>query len=168
MNIDGSNPSQITGSNMGVIWHPRFSPAGNQVLFQCSKPEKKDFDLYVIDRNGNNLKQLTTNTSFDGEPYWATDGNIYFTSDRGGNDSNYQIWRFRYGASSRINMPTEKKLTEAPNDTFMPSAYHTVQSGETITDIARRYGVTVKDIVQWNSLMTMTIKSGMKLKVSAQ
>lgn len=46
--------------------------------------------------------------------------------------------------------------------------YHTVQSGETITNIARRYGVTVRDIVKWNNLSTMTITSGMKLKVSAQ
>jgi len=45
---------------------------------------------------------------------------------------------------------------------------HTVQNGETITDIARRYGVTVRDVVKWNSLTTMTITPGMKLKVSAQ
>jgi LysM repeat protein len=43
-----------------------------------------------------------------------------------------------------------------------------VQDGETITNIAKRYGITVRDVVKWNNLTTMTITTGMKLKVSAQ
>ena len=168
MNIDGSNPSQITGTNMGVIWHPRFSPDGSQILFECSKPEKKDFDLYVVERNGNNLKQLTTNTSYDGNPYWSTDGNIYFASDRGGKDGNYQIWRFRY--SSQASSPTVNTNYQksTPASTSVPSytTMHEVARGETIKQIADKYGITIRDIVKWNNLQTMTLTPGMKLKVS--
>ena len=165
MNADGSNQMQLTNANQGSVYCPRFSPDGKKIVFQCYKKDKGDSDLYVIDRDGNNLSQLTINKSYDGEPYWANDGNIYFTSDRGGKDGHYQIWRFRYGVASQPSTPTVNTTTRE----ITPAAtYHIVQDNETITEIARRYGVTVKDIVRWNNLMTMTITSGMKLKVSAQ
>ncbi len=168
VNADGSNLTQLTDASMGTVWRPCFSPDGKHIVFQCTKPQKGDADLYVVDRNGNGLTQLTINKSFDGEPYWATDGNIYFTSDRGGRDKHYQIWRFRYGQVAQRTIPQTTTNTTIMQPTTYSGTYHTVQNDETITDIARRYGVTVKNIVQWNNLMTMTITPGMKLKVSAQ
>ncbi len=165
INSDGSNLTQLTDASMGFVWRPCFSPDGKHIVFQCTKGQKGDADLYVLDRNGNGLTQLTINKSYDGEPYWANDGNIYFTSDRGGRDKHYQIWRFRYGQPSVI---TPEPIPKPNPDPIYRGAYHTVQNGETITDIAKRYGVTVKDIVKWNNLMTMTITEGMRLKVSAQ
>ena len=61
-----------------------------------AKKDKNDADLYVVDTDGNNLVQLTVNKSYDGQPYWTTDGFIYFVSDRGNDPGNYQIWRFKY------------------------------------------------------------------------
>lgn len=154
VNTDGSNLTQLTDAGMGTIWRPCFSPDGRKIVFQCTKQQKGDADLYILDRNGNGLTQLTINKSFDGEPYWANDGNIYFTSDRGGRDKHYQIWRFRYGQGTPPPPP--------------PTDLHIVKQGETITQIAKQYGVTVRDIVQWNRLSSMTLTPGMKLKVSAQ
>lgn len=162
VNADGGNVTQLTDASMGIVRNPCFSPDGNKIVFQCRKKEKEDFDLYIIDRNGNNLTQITMNKSYDGEPYWANDGNIYFTSDRGGKNGQYQIWRFKYqGKSPVVNMDNNRQSQQY-------GAYHTVSNGETITDIARRYGITVRDVVKWNNLTTMTITPGMKLKVSAQ
>lgn len=171
VNADGSNLTQLTDVSMGSVWRPCFSPDGRNIVFQCTKQQKGDADLYVLDRNGIGLTQLTINKSFDGEPYWANDGNIYFTSDRGGRDKHYQIWRFRYGQATSTSTGKTSTGTIVDPPTTPPvtsGTVHTVQNGETITDIARRYGVTVKDIVRWNSLMTMTITPGMKLKISAQ
>lgn len=148
MDANGGNNIQVTNINMGSVSHPRFSPDGSQLVFQCRKPDKGDYDLYVIERNGNNPTQLTINKSYDGEPYWSTDGNIYFTSDRGSKDNHYQIWRFKYG----------KEETKAD--------VHIVAQGETITQIAQKYNVTVKDLVKWNRLQTMTLLPGTRLKVS--
>jgi len=50
-----------------------------------------------------------------------------------------------------------------PNGTAF---YHTVKQGETITKIANQYNVTVKDLVRWNNLSTMTLRPGTKLKIS--
>ena len=77
-------------------YQPSFSPDGKRIVFQSSKKDKKDADLYVVDTDGNNLVQLTVNKSYDGQPYWTTDGYIYFVSDRGNDPGNYQIWRFKY------------------------------------------------------------------------
>lgn len=96
MNIDGSDQVQVTDAKKGFALSPRWSPDGKRLIFQSSKKDKKDADLYVIDTDGNNLTQLTINKSYDGQPYWTTDGYIYFVSDRGNDAGNYQIWRFKY------------------------------------------------------------------------
>lgn len=96
MNIEGDNQVQITDSKLGAVWHPRFSPDGEMIVFDCFKKQKKDVDLYIINKDGNNLTQLTINKSYDGQPYWSSDGYIYFASDRGGKDGHYQIWRFKW------------------------------------------------------------------------
>ena len=93
MNIDGSNPTQVTDAKKGYAFHPRFSPDGKKIVFDCYKNDKKDNDIYVIDADGNNLSQITINKSYDGQPYWTTDGYLYFVSDRGGKAGNRQIWR---------------------------------------------------------------------------
>lgn len=42
---------------------------------------------------------------------------------------------------------------------------HTVASGETINDIATRYGVLVSDIRSWNSLRRNAVRAGQKLRI---
>lgn len=96
MEIDGSNPMQITDAKKGFAFNPCWSPDGSKILFESYKKDKKDYDLYVIDIDGNNSKQLTKNKSYDGSAYWTSDDYIYFTSDRGGKSGKYQIWRFKY------------------------------------------------------------------------
>ena len=172
MDSNGQNQTELTDAKMGVVGVPRFSPNDQQIVFQCLKKDKKDIDLYVINRDGTGLTQLTFNKSHDAEPYWANDGYIYFSSDRGGRPNNYQIWRFRYGNQVFTPIPEPKPkpspVVEPRSIPEYSGAYHTVKDGETITDIARRYGITVRDVVKWNNLTTMTITPGMKLKVSAQ
>lgn len=95
MNVDGSDPVQLTDAKKGYAYHPRYSPDGTKIVFDCFKKDKKDNDIYIIDADGNNLTQVTINKSYDGQPYWTTDGYIYFVSDRGGKAGNRQIWRFK-------------------------------------------------------------------------
>ena len=173
MNRDGSNQIQLTDAKMGAVHCPCFSPDGSKIVFSCQKRQKKDVDLYVIDKNGNNLTQLTINKSYDGMPYWANDGNIYFSSDRGGRSGKFQIWRFKFGNAVSSYAPTlvpasQDPITAPASQYTTQTTYHVVASGETITQIAQKYGVTVRDIVKWNGLQTMTLKAGTRLKVSPQ
>lgn len=164
MTANGENKMQITDSNIGSVQNPCFSPDGTKIVFQCQKPEKADFDLYVIDRNGNNLQQLSVNSSYDGEPYWSKDGYIYFTSDRGSTDKHYQIWRFKFGTVTTF--PDTPIVDENEVSSPIPTnEYHTVRQGETISQIASRFGTTVSNIVKWNNLQTMTVTAGQRLRV---
>ncbi len=43
--------------------------------------------------------------------------------------------------------------------------YHVVTKGETIASIAKRYGVTVEDIREWNQIKGKTVARGQKLKI---
>ena len=95
MDIDGSNQVQLTDAKKGYAFNPCWSPDGKRIVFQSTKKDKKDPDIYIVNIDGDNLTQLTKNKSFDMEPYWTTDGYLYFTSDRGNKKGNYQIWRFK-------------------------------------------------------------------------
>ena len=168
MNMDGQDQTELTDAKLGEVRNPRFSPDDRQIVFQCLKKDKKDNDLYVINCDGTGLTQLTFNKSYDAEPYWANDGHIYFSSDRGGRKGNFQIWRFTYGSynpSQRSSHNAYAAPTAAPVPASQP-IYHTVSEKETITSIAQKYNVTVRDIVKWNKLRTMTLISGTRLKVS--
>jgi membrane-bound lytic murein transglycosylase D len=47
------------------------------------------------------------------------------------------------------------------------SKTHVVRSGESISAIARKYGVTVAELKKWNRLKSNKLKRGQRLKVSA-
>ena len=64
-----------------------------------------------------------------------------------------------------VHANLEAKRKETPQVTTKPK-YHTVAKGETLGAIARKYGVTVKQIVSWNNLSNPdALKLGQKLKV---
>ena len=64
-----------------------------------------------------------------------------------------------------VHANLEAKRKETPQVTTKPK-YHTVSKGETLGSIARKYGVTVKQIVSWNNLSNPdALKLGQKLKV---
>jgi len=92
MDLDGVNQVQLTDAKKGYALNPSWSPDGKRIVFQSTK---KDPDIYIVNMDGDNLTQLTKNKSFDMDPYWTTDGYMYFTSDRGNKKGNYQIWRFK-------------------------------------------------------------------------
>lgn len=44
-------------------------------------------------------------------------------------------------------------------------SYHRIQSGETLSTIAKRYGVTVRQLKDWNGLASSRIRAGKRLKI---
>ena len=43
--------------------------------------------------------------------------------------------------------------------------YYTIKSGDTLSTIARKYGVTIKDIQRWNGMSSTKIAAGKRLKI---
>jgi Tol biopolymer transport system component len=95
ISTDGESQSQITGPDLGYATWPNWSPDAKNIVFQLTKTNKLDSDIYTISVDGENLKQHTVNKSNDFAPYWTSDNYIFFTSDRGAKPGGYQIWRFK-------------------------------------------------------------------------
>jgi dipeptidyl aminopeptidase/acylaminoacyl peptidase len=76
------------------IGSPQWSPDGTHVLFTVTTHElkkgKSNTDIYAIDADGENLRQLTRSDSTDAHPRWSPDGKSFlFVSGRGGSA---QVW----------------------------------------------------------------------------
>lgn len=94
---DGSNLIQLTNFEEDVS-HPSFSPSGNHICFDAkmttntkkkkSKDTVENWEIFMMDINGEKLTQLTIDPSPDISPYWSQSGKIYFSSKR---FNNYEI-----------------------------------------------------------------------------
>ena len=62
---------------------------------------------------------------------------------------------------------SKKKKTDNVNNNDKPKT-HTVKSGETLSKIAEKYGVTISQLREWNNLKDDNIRVGDKLSVSGK
>ena len=76
------------------------------------------------------------------------------------------------GQQLQVTAPASKADTvtevpaETPAATFNGSSTtHTVVSGESLYQISRKYGVTIKDIMEWNNKPDFNVKPGEKLLI---
>ncbi|MBR5299905.1 MAG: PD40 domain-containing protein, partial [Bacteroidales bacterium] len=78
----------VSASAENVSWlrYPSISPDGKTVAFSYKG------DLYLVDSEGGEARQLTSNPSYDYSPVWSPDGKtIAFASDRYGNFDIYTL-----------------------------------------------------------------------------
>ncbi|MCK4829615.1 PD40 domain-containing protein, partial [bacterium] len=78
---------------MDRISDPQVSADGSRIVFTLKSTDleanKDRTDLWIIDSDGENLRQLTTNQAADFNPRWGPDGAIFFLSTRSGSS---QVW----------------------------------------------------------------------------
>jgi Tol biopolymer transport system component len=90
-----------------VVW----SPDGSQLAFQTSRDG--NFEIYRMNTDGLEQKNLTNNPAGDGFPDWSPDGDrISFSTDR---DRDFEIYVMNTDGSGQIN------LTNNPADDQVPS-----------------------------------------------
>ncbi|MBA3974855.1 MAG: dipeptidyl aminopeptidase [Candidatus Solibacter sp.] len=82
---------------METISSPAISPDGKQIVFSRGWVDKvKDqlrSNLWIIDRDGRRLRELTTGPWRDSSPVWSPDGaRIAFVSDRDGTSQIHVLW----------------------------------------------------------------------------
>ncbi|MFN2635779.1 MAG: hypothetical protein ABR585_01970 [Gemmatimonadaceae bacterium] len=87
-----------------AIWSPTWSPDDRQIAF--SGTHGGITDLYIIDADGKNLRQLTNDMYGDLQPAWSPDGTrIAFASDRGP-ESNLANLKFAKWRIAVLNIQT--------------------------------------------------------------
>jgi len=68
---------------------PRWSPDGSKVAFHSDLAGSND--IYVIERDGSNLRRITDHPGQDTDPDWMPDGRLVFSSDRDGDENIYLL-----------------------------------------------------------------------------
>ncbi len=98
MDADGSNVRQLT-DDYDFATSPKWSPNGDLIAFTsyvdrdggCTRCDNSVYaEIFVMDADGTNVRQLTTNDDWDGGLGWSPDGErIAFASSRDGDAEIY-------------------------------------------------------------------------------
>ena len=89
MDADGGNQQNLT-NDPNSDWSPSWSPDGKRIVFNSNRDGNRDgnrnnYEIYVMDADGNNQQRLTDNDFYDTHPSWSPDGErIAFASRRDG------------------------------------------------------------------------------------
>ena len=83
MDVDGDNQRDVTAGDFFEVeviepfdQCPDWSPDGKNIVFYSSRDG--DLEIYVMDADGDNQRQITDNGTSDGNPAWHP----YASADR--------------------------------------------------------------------------------------
>lgn len=104
----GEQPRQLTFEG-GLVVSPRYSPKGNWIAYTGSG---KSREVYVIDREGKELIQLTNNGVEDFFADWSPDEKwILFVTFR---ENNWDIYKINFDTKEEYRLTSDPSIELAP------------------------------------------------------
>lgn len=80
-NVDTSNHrTRLTNSNGAAAFSPQWSPDGTKIVYYVEKGDSRD-QIYVMDANGSNQKNITNDTLHNYYPGWVSGSRLLYTQD---------------------------------------------------------------------------------------
>ncbi len=104
----GSTPPQRLTNHEAADRYPTTSPDGTQIAFASNR--EGDWDIWVMDANGQNPEQLTDGTGNNTKPAWSPTGSqLLFVSDR---DGDHEIYSYEFDDQS-----IQRRTRQSSDDT---------------------------------------------------
>ena len=120
MNDDGSRVRQLTDSPLYDSL-PSWSPDGSQIAFMrdlhsAGAGKGQQFDIFIMDADGSNLRNVTQHPTDDGNVAWSPDGGfLVFSSSRNGYTDIYTLELATGVLTQLTDNSKEDGLSDAPN-----------------------------------------------------
>ncbi|MDD2741482.1 MAG: Tol-Pal system beta propeller repeat protein TolB [Rhodocyclaceae bacterium] len=121
-----SGKRHIVANFKGSNSAPGWSPDGRRLAVVLSKDGRSQ--IYSVNADGSGLQRVTQSAGIDTEPRYGADGNIYFTSDRGGSPQIYRV-SATGGDAQRVTFEGGYNVSPRPSP-----------DGKTLAFITRREG----------------------------
>jgi Tol biopolymer transport system component len=91
---------------------PGWSPDGSQIAFESNADG--DMEIYLMNADGANVRQITHNTVWDEGPAWSPDGKR-FAFSHGADDLHLDIWTMDADGSNQQQLTTYPGRDESPD-----------------------------------------------------
>ena len=121
MAADGGNPQNLTNHRHGD-WSPSWSPDGKRIAFVSNRSGnvihgRPTYEIYVMDADGGNQRNLTNHPDSDFHPSCSPDGkHIVFSSDRDNNrDHNIEIYVMDADGGNQQRLTENRKNDSSPS-----------------------------------------------------
>jgi len=111
--VKGGAPRKISDGD-GV--QPSWSPSGRRIVYWAVDTGQRD--LFTMSADGGTRTAVTSDAALDWNPIWASDGFVYFASDRGGA---MNIWRIAMDESSGAPRGAPEPVTAGVASAEQPS-----------------------------------------------
>jgi LysM repeat protein len=161
-----SLPKKIT-SDKNIVSKPPPPPPAEVISMAPAKIEEKKIaiplnrdSLFLADlKRKRNMEQFLKMDS----AYIHPDGIAYKPFDYKQDNYNYDLFSTLTAEENAIVVPNTNQTAGAGD----AKKTHVVKKDETIQAVAKKYGISVTDLINWNGLLTYRIRAGQELTINA-
>jgi|GEM_PF-5877960 len=162
LNADGTDAYRLPTyeSDLAVAIEPAWSPDGKKIVFAANRGEYPDDpqDIYMINTDGTQLRQLTHNTDVERIPQWSPDGKRIFFASSEQYQSHDQLKAYVMDVDGSniqplIEMPVDSRVINYTSEAWPISPDSTLMLLPTRQD--EKYFMNVVDTSTYSVLFTL-------------
>lgn len=125
------NMTEVASSPIAACINPAWSPDGEWLAFatvpspsqwaHATSSRPPSADLWMADLNGHTRISLTSGKAVNLMPAWGPDNQLFFVSDRGGNDNLWSMDTGKVVALAKANMAGNSAFAKAAEPAHAPA-----------------------------------------------